>query len=396
MTAAAQRYNERGFTLVELLVTMAITTVILGATMVAMSDAIKATESAQLISNLNNGLRTAMDLMVRDMLQVGQGLPSGRVILVPSGTGSLPINLPGPVDSAFQLDGPSFCPPPTYACSQITAVIPGPGRGPEIVQGQPTDMVTTIAADSAFDQVRLTTFASNGRSIIVALPGTSAPNSPQGRNITNGGADDVFPGDLLMLTKGSASALVQVSRVAGQTLYFDANDSLALNQSSAADGTANELRNTAPVDTTPGSGCCVSTIATRVRLITYYLDVVTDPRRPRLVRRINNGSGTTAAQTFDNALGTVVAFDIENLSISYDLAAPDGVNNPTNVRMDDSDMDGSGKCAPDPCSPNQIRKVNIILSGRSSRAMKGTKQFFRNTLTTQVSLRSLSFVDRYQ
>jgi hypothetical protein len=62
--------------------------------------------------------------------------------------------------------------------------------------------------------------------------------------------------------------------------------------------------------------------------------------------------------------------------------------------MDDSDMDGSGKCAPDPCSPNQIRKVNIILSGRSSRAMKGTKQFFRNTLTTQVSLRSLSFVDR--
>ena len=66
---------------------MAITTVILGATMAAMNDAIKATESAQLVTGLNNGLRTAMDLMVRDMLQVGQGLPSGRVILVPSGDG---------------------------------------------------------------------------------------------------------------------------------------------------------------------------------------------------------------------------------------------------------------------------------------------------------------------
>ena len=137
-------------------------------------------------------------------------------------------------------------------------------------------------------------------------------------------------------------------------------------------------------------------MATRIRLITYYLDVTTDPRRPRLVRRINNGSGLTAATTFDNGLGTVVAFDIENFTISYDLVAPDGVNNPTNVRMTDADLDGSGACAPDPCSPNQIRKVNFVLAGRSSRPMRGTNQFFRNRLSTQVSLRSLSFVDRYQ
>ena len=76
--------------------------------------------------------------------------------------------------------------------------------------------------------------------------------------------------------------------------------------------------------------------------------------------------------------------------------APNGINNPTNVRMTDADLDGSGACAPDPCSPNQIRKVNFVLAGRSSRPMKGTNQYFRNRLTTQVSLRSLSFVDRYQ
>ena len=80
---AAADVGEQGFTLVELLVTMAITTVILGATMAAMTDAIKATESATQITDMNNGLRTAMDLMVRDMLQVGQGLPGGRAILVP-------------------------------------------------------------------------------------------------------------------------------------------------------------------------------------------------------------------------------------------------------------------------------------------------------------------------
>ena len=120
---------------------MAITTVILGATMAAMNDAIKVTESAQLVTDLNNGLRTSMDLMVRDLLQVGQGLPSGRLIVVPSGAGSQPMQLPGPVGSNFQLDGPSFCPPDTFVCPQISAVIPGPGRGPEVLEGQPTDMI---------------------------------------------------------------------------------------------------------------------------------------------------------------------------------------------------------------------------------------------------------------
>jgi prepilin-type N-terminal cleavage/methylation domain-containing protein len=384
--------GDRGFTLIELLVTMAITTVILGATMAAMNDAIRATESAQLVTSLNNGLRTAMDLMVRDMLQVGQGLPSGRVILVPSGAGAVPMQLPGPPGSNFQLDGPSFCPPDTFVCSQISAVIPGPGRGPEVIPGQPTDMISTVQADSAFDQVPLTAFAADGTNVTVALPA----NTPRGVNITNGGADDLNPGDLLMLVRGSASALVQITRVVNQQVFFDTGDSLGVNQFDAAlGGTAFELRTEPSVDVL--SGCCMSTTATRVRLITYYLDTTTDPLRPRLVRRINNGSGPGDELVFDNTRGTVVAFDIENLTISYDLAAPDGAGvGPTNVRMTDADIDGSGDCAPDPCSANQIRKVNIVLAGRSRRAMRGTNQFFRNRLSTQVSLRSLSFVDRYQ
>ena len=89
-----------------------------------------------------------------------------------------------------------------------------------------------------------------------------------------------------------------------------------------------------------------------------------------------------------------VAFDIEDLQVTYDIA--DGVTNPANVRLNDADLDGTGACAPDPCSPNQVRKINILLAGRSRQPMRGTNQFFRNRLVTQVSLRSLSFVDRYQ
>jgi prepilin-type N-terminal cleavage/methylation domain-containing protein len=403
-TGTRRRRSERGFTLVELLMAMAITTVILGATMVAMTDAIKATETAAQITDLNNGLRTAMDLMVRDLLQVGQGLPGGRAITLPQGTGAQQIQLPGPAGSDYYLDGPSFCPPraddPDTICEDITAVVPGPERGPVVVDGQAaTDMITTLAADSAFDTVPLRAFASDGRSITVAPPcpapptTCAAPNHPSGHNISDTAdrSDNIRPGDLIMLTKGAASTLVQVSSVSGQVINFAAGDSLKLNQASTIVGSAGDLQNNAPVDTcSPTATCWVTTVATRIRMISYYLDVTTDPLHPRLIRRINNG----VWNDFDNSTGTVVAFDVEGLTFSYDLA--DGVTNPSNVRMNDADLDGSGRCAPSPCYPNQIRKINVSLAGRSRMTRRGTQQFFRNRLTSQVSLRSLAFVDRYR
>ena len=403
--AARCRRREQGFTLVELLVTMAITTVILGATMAAMTDAIKATESASQISDMNNSLRTAMDLMVRDMLQVGQGLPGGRAILVPNGGGAAAMRLPGPEGSIIDFDGPSFCPPratdPDTICEDITAVVPGPGRGPVMIADQPaSDMITTLAVDSSFESVTLLAFAPDGRSITVPLAGTAPTvavpgpfnpaRHPSGHNISDDpdvGGDNIRAGDLIMLTKGSASALVQVSSVVGQVINFAAGDSLNLNQNQAdaADGTAQELRGAAPRDDltrppTVDAPCAplparcdfVTSLASKVRMISYYIDNVTDPRRPRLVRRMNNGIW----DDFNNAAGTAVAFDIEGLQITYDLA--DGVNNPSNVRMDDADLAGGSAKCPTSCFPNQIRKINIMLSARSRLPRRGTQQFFRN------------------
>ena len=74
--AASRRNSQRGFTLIELLVSMAVTTVILGATMAAMTNAINATESAKQITDMNNGLRTAMDLMVRTCSRWGRACPA--------------------------------------------------------------------------------------------------------------------------------------------------------------------------------------------------------------------------------------------------------------------------------------------------------------------------------
>jgi prepilin-type N-terminal cleavage/methylation domain-containing protein len=364
--------NERGFSLVELLITMAITLVVMGATMTALGDAWKATESSTLVTNLNTGLRVAMDLAVRDVLQVGQGLPTGRVITIPSG--ATPIRLPGPPGTNYTI--------PTTT-TELTAVIPGPGRGP-VVNGVATDMITTLAADSSFETRCLT--ALTNTSMTVALP--TGTTTACGANITNGGDDDLDPGDLIMLWKGALSALVQVTSISGQIVNFAGGDSLNLNQPNAAGG-LNEYR--AADGGEPLVGGRIASNASRIRMITYYIDTVTTPGRPRLVRRMNNGHPTT----FSNTLGTAVAFDVENLEISYDLA--DGAANPTNVRMTAVDIAGGvGAAVGCPCDVERIRKVNMTLSARARRPMRGTQQIYRNSLRTQVSLRSLAFVDRYE
>ena len=63
----------------------------------------------------------------------------------------------------------------------------------------------------------------------------------------------------------------------------------------------------------------------------------------------------------------------------------DGVTNPTNVAT-----------PPVSNSANQIRKVNLFVSARSVDRDPQTRQFFRNSMATDVGLRSLSFVDRYR
>lgn len=361
MSTHSPTRRDAGFTLVELMVAMTITLIVLAGTVLAMTNARRASETARAVTTMNSNLRTGMDLMVRDFLQVGQGLPAGRVVAVPNGPGATPIVRPGPPGVALTFDP---------ASPVLSAVTPGPGLGP-VLNGTPTDIVNVLAADPNFENVNLTALDAQSMTVATTV------------NITDGGADDIRVGDLIMLTKGASSALMYVTRVSGQTVFFDPGDPMNLNQYDpglAMLGTLDQHRATAPAEVP--SPTFVPSVATRLRLITYYIDAVTDPAVPRLVRRINADAGRT------------VGFDLENLQLTYDLA--DGVTNPANVRMDANDLGGGGACAPDPCSPNQIRKINVFLAGRSGSRYQLTNDFLRNSLATQVSLRSMAFVDRYR
>jgi hypothetical protein len=359
----ARLASAAGYSLAEFMVAMGIMTVIMGATMGGLSEVVKGNDAVLQMTSMNTSLRAGMDLIVRDMLQVGSGLPPGHTITIPNGGGSSRVRIPGPPDTAFLTP---------VGATTIGAVIPQPGLGPTI-NGISTDVVTVMMADNTFLNVGLSAVGAN---FVDVAPGVNL----------EAGADRVATGQLMLIMKGSLAVLNQVTAidVASRRLTFANNDSLNLNQSGAASGNLPALNAAAPVNS------AAATNISRVRMVTYYLDATTDPTHPRLVRRINNGD----AMVFNNTLGTAVALDIENLQFTYDIS--NGTNNPGNVEMNATDLGVGGACAPAACAAAQIRKMNVMLTGRSPNAVNVNLRGFRNSLQSQVSLRGMAFVDEYR
>ena len=235
----------------------------------------------------------------------------------------------------------------------LPAVASGNAIGPNI-QGRQTDLVTILYADTTLDldATPLQSIASNGSAMTVDA-GTDITLSGNGLSV----------GDIIMFSNAMGQTIQMITSVSGgQTVSFAPSDSMNLNQPSALAGSITQLQD--------GPSSYPPTTATRIRMTTYFVDdSVADS--PRLMRVINNDTPRP------------VAMEIEDLQLTYDLV--DGSTNPSAVA--------------EPVAPNsehQIRKANLAIQARSYKVHQVTKEFQRHLLTSQVSLRSLSFFDRYE
>jgi hypothetical protein len=73
---------------------------------------------------------------------------------------------------------------------------------------------------------------------------------------------------------------------------------------------------------------------------------------------------------------------LENLQFTYNFV--DGVTNPA-----------SQPTTPAGLSESQIRAINVSLWARSPRLWAQTGHYLRDNLSTQISLRSMAFVNKY-
>jgi hypothetical protein len=345
--------KENGFSSVEVLIASAITLCVMAGVMGSLNSSMVLSRKVNQTTDMEQNLRAGINFMVRDLLAAGCGIPTGG-IPVPSGTG-VNIFRPGP-----QLQNYTF---PASTLS-LVGVTPGPNLGDEW-EGQPTDLVNILYADNVLllNDHPITTITRDSQKVSITIN-----NATPITGINN----PVKTGDLIMLTNAKGSTLVCVTSVAGQVINFaTGGDVFHLNQHNALAGSVRAIDN----DDDESDGVIVtgfpSTSATRVYMITFFLDFATNPDMPRLVRRVNSDPGRP------------IALVLDNLQLTYDLV--DGVTNPTNVDI------------PTGTNTNQqIRKANLMLSGRSSAPMLETGDYFRKTMTTQVSFRSMSFVDRYR
>jgi type II secretory pathway pseudopilin PulG len=325
----------------ELLVALVITLIMGGAAFSAAVSSYRTSSGASALTDVNQNLRVAVNVVVRDLLQTGLEIPVGG-ISIPTG-GSFVVERPGPIgaDLEFSDDDGDWV--------AVPSVTPGAGLGP-IINGQATDIVTVLRSDVALPwaQTPVVTVATDGQSI--TFPDTFPIDDD---------VDGIKEGDLIMLTSNSGSTLMEVTEVSGQLVSFGASAESHLNQHSAPFGSIMQIRD---------GGQFIGVVARRILMITYYLD--DSGESPTLMRRVNYGNERK------------IAVGIENLQLTWDLV--DGVTNPSG--LDETEL---------PHTPHQIRKANLTMGGRSFERLSNGGHL-RSNLSTQIALRSLAFVDRYQ
>jgi len=344
--------DQRGFSFPELLVAMALTVVVSALTFQALQGANRATEAVMAMSDVNQNLRVAMNVLIRDLMSTGEGIPTGGISFP---TGGTEVRRPGPPGSDWHFD-------------PLWSTLPSVGPGDDIgthVNGVATDVITLLTTDRRLAaNVTVDAIAADGSS--VTMPSSFDNSDP---------ATQIAEGDLIMLTNPSGgSTLQEVTSVSGQVINFAASATSWLNQPTAPEGSVVDLQNP------PDNETLWPLISvTRVRMISYYIYIPTEGQitSPHLIRRVNYGEER------------VVAIGVTNIQLTWDLV--DGVTNPINVA-------DPGPTAADPTNDNtehQIRKANIFMAARSLDTQSQTGQHLYSSLTTNVSLRSMAFVSRY-
>jgi prepilin-type N-terminal cleavage/methylation domain-containing protein len=371
--------KQAGFTLVELMVAITITLIVLGAALATFNDAVRSNQLVSLRADMTDNLRAGLNLIQQDLLQAATGIPTGGVPIPNTPNAGGTCNIGQPVNRPNLQGGLTF-----PACNfSLPAVEPGMDLGaqvtsPDVAPGPNSDLITVLFADNtlSLDKDPINRPASPGVTACggtITAAGDSVTFDPAAtcHNLALASVP-VQAGDLIMFTNAQGNAIQVVTAVVGaQTLKFaaGAGDPFNLNGRTDPQGTIIQLQNLDPVTNKP-NGAYPPTTATRIWMISYYLDNIADPQHVRLIRRVNFRPGQPVGDT------------LENLQFTYNFV--DGVTNPSGQQT-----------IPAGLSESQIRAINVSLWARSPRLWAKTNHYLRDSLSTQVSLRSMAFVNKY-
>ena len=161
--------RENGFSLIELMVSMAILTVLVGAAVAALIQAQNVTSSIAQQANTQENLRAGMHFLVKDLMQAGEGIPIQGISIPNTAAGVSVINRPGTA---------GIFPNNPIA---LSAVMPGwlQGQAAKTANAQ----TGAILAGGKTDLINIF-YADNGLTSSAPGPGGTAPPALDGFPVT--------------------------------------------------------------------------------------------------------------------------------------------------------------------------------------------------------------------
>lgn len=369
--------RQSGFSLLEMVIAMALGTIVLGAAVQLYSQGVGATWTVSQRAEMQQDFRAASGMLTRDLSLAGAGLGNNVQIGLPT-TSTTPVYGCDQSLTCY-INGSAAAYPKQGTAPYLYGLIPGWKYGPTLNAAQgPTDVVTVVYTDSGFF---LNCYAVSITSATVAKftlnsplpPNCVLPSGVTAPQNVNDAVAGLTPGDLVWftLTPGAGcvgcTPSVVVAEVTGTTstspttynVSFATGDVLKMNQTTATSGSLANV--VADVGT-----------ATRILVITYYIDNSFAP--PRLMRQVSGHSPMPVAE------------NVVYLKFSYDL-----YNSNTGL-VEPNQTDGGVSLG---LTPNQITKINILHMSMNS-TLKGAKGGYQGMdLQTSVSARDLTYSNSY-
>ncbi|HWZ84327.1 MAG TPA: prepilin-type N-terminal cleavage/methylation domain-containing protein [Terriglobales bacterium] len=375
------RIRNQGFTLLEMMIAMALGAVVLAAAVQMFSKSLGATWLVSQRAEMQQDFRAASNMILKDASMAGSGMGNNIQIALPSGTGVVPVYGCDQTPKCYINGGAVAYPTQLVGGVNVPymyGLMPGSKFGPIVnAAAGATDVLTVVNADTNFllncYSVSVTSATVVKFTLPAPLPVTCIVPAPLvAPQSVNDPVVGLTPGDVVefQVTIGvgpgatSSTVLGEVSNVtqtSGTTwdVTFAAGDPLLMNQPTAAAGSLKQI-----VGGT-GSG-------TRINVVSYYIDT-TVANTPRLMRQTSGHPPMPLAEN--------VAF----LQFSYDLYN----SNTGSVLPDQADGGASQNL-----TPNQITKINIKHMSISS-ALQGSGGYQGLDLQTSVSARDLTFKNDY-
>ena len=375
--------RESGFSLLEMVIAMAIGTVVMGAAVQLYSKGVAATWTISQRAELQQDFRAASNILIRDLSLVWAGLSDNAAIQLAT-SATIPVygcDQTGACYLGSANNAAGTYPLQSNGAPYLYGLLPGYQLGPTLSSNpSATDTVTAAYTDSTFLLNCYTATVTSATMVTFSLPSPLTCTLPSGvttPQAVNDAAVGLTAGDLILF---SATPQV-VAEVTGNptatgattfTVPFAAGDVLKMNQATGTNSLAKVTTGT-------------QTTAYRLMVITYYLDNTPSP--PRLMRQI---SGHSPMPVAENIVFMKFSYDMYN-----DNTGSPAVNqcNPGNNTTSCNLLNGSTGSAG--LLPNQITKINILHMAMDS-TVKGAQGGYQGLdLETSVSARNLTYNDNY-